>query len=144
MHNRQWFSRQSQYGLEIHVQAFEDKLRKKQFEECYDILVQHIPKYPAYWNRQYKRLCHLYKRGHRSNNHPSLPVYIAWESFWPGFNIEDNQILDFLKIARPDLSLKSTNDPMLGSAYLVVLSRLQRPSILPLYTYSLFGRKRSA
>lgn len=121
MHNRQWFSRKNQYGLETHVQEFEHNLRKKRFDECYDILVENINEYPEYWARQYKRLSHLSQRAITENlSGFKAPVYVSWQSFWPGFSLCDNQILDFLRAARPDLDFRTTQEP--GQADLLVSS----------------------
>jgi hypothetical protein len=121
MHERQWFSRQSQYGLETCAQNFEDCLRLKQYEKCYAILSECLQDHPSYWQRQYKRLSHLYRRSTiQEASKTKLPIHIAWSSFWPSFNPNDNQILDFLRSSRPDLSFRSV--PNASQADLLISS----------------------
>ena len=119
MFQRQWFPLKSQIGLCNEPLNFENLLNTHQYEKCREIINNNLNSDKEYWGRMRNRLIHLIDRNKNYKIHGKKPnIYIFWHGFWPKFNVDDNQILDFLKSSSPNQKFKSTTRPKQADIFL--------------------------
>ena len=90
MFNRQWFPYGSQHGLRSPYTEFENYLLNKDFNTCWNILIQFKDKDPDYVTRQAHRLNRIV------NRNISLPIHVFSDGYWPGFNLEHSYLFKLL------------------------------------------------
>jgi hypothetical protein len=99
MFARQWFEPCSQLALSESAHEFESLLRKRHYSKAVELANGNIDlgsdsKEMAFWVRQRLRTLRLQKRG----NFGSL-ISVAFRGFWPGFEQQDNEILNVFRRA---------------------------------------------
>jgi hypothetical protein len=106
MFNRQWFPIHSQYGLTKEALEFQNMLDMRSFRSAQDIIFNSFSSNRAYWKRQQYRLNHLV------NRNPYSDVRVHFVSFWPTFNLFNNQLLDFFRASVPDVTFTPVTQPV--------------------------------
>ena len=101
---RQWFNKESQYGLSSDAILYENFLRKRNFISAICHLKACKSKNLIYWER---RLGQLSKVLHFLSNNQDI-VYVNFIGFWPNFRVKDNQFLDLLNIVFPKYTFIGT------------------------------------
>ena len=110
MFQRQFFPINSQIGLCDEALRFNQYLINHNFNLCKRIISENFENDPSYWNRMNKRINHLLERKRLFKiRGKKPPIYIYWHGFWSNMNIEDCQILDFLRESMKDEILIRTN-----------------------------------
>lgn len=110
MFQRQFFPINSQIGLCDEALRFNQYLINNNFNICKRIISENFENDPSYWNRMNKRINHLLERKRLFKiRGKKPPIYIYWHGFWSNMNIEDCQILDFLRESMKDEILIRTN-----------------------------------
>lgn len=117
MFNRQWFSATSQLGLSNRFLRFEDSLACGNYSECWNLLLDRCGVVcKDYTKRQAIRLSAI------SSRRQDQPVLISFDCFWPGFDIMNSPLWDFLNAASNQLGLKLLLSEDVESADILFLS----------------------
>jgi hypothetical protein len=99
MFGRQWFGPGSQVALEEDALAFECLVRKREYTRALELAHNRVKtpdsaRLQDFWKRQLNRVLQLRIRSRTSSN-----ISVAFSGFWPSFNSNDNEILNFLRHA---------------------------------------------
>ena len=108
MFGRQWFPKNSQYGLTPKALQFEESLVSKRFANSRSIVISSYSENPTYWARMWRRYKHLEARtGHGISGRITYSMF----GFWPDMDPCQSQIIDFFKAAEPSLAWDYHQDP---------------------------------
>jgi len=110
MFGRQWHAPGSQEGLKEISLVFERLLTEHSLSQARSLLLNTNLLSRSYRKRLYRRLENI--EGFKSANSSGIrrPVRIKWVHFWPDMDKHDNQLLDFIRFAAPELSIEVVNE----------------------------------
>jgi hypothetical protein len=107
---RQWFPPYFALGLSTNSILFDSLLSQKRFVDAHALVINELKKDSrGYWERMHKKLKRIER--YFSSEHTSNSIRIIFLSFWPDFDIESNQILDWIRLSCPALEVKIVKDP---------------------------------
>jgi len=107
---RQWFPPHFALGLSTNSILFDSLLSQKRFVDAHALVINELEKDSrGYWDRMHKKLTRIEK--YYSSKHTSKYIRIIFLSFWPNFDIESNQVLDWIRLSCQGLEVKIVKDP---------------------------------
>lgn len=117
MFQRQWFDERMQIGLKADSIQFEALMKSGKLETAYN-MTNDIKGNEDYWQRMKQRVIGM--RDLKQKQTGKRIVLVGWIGFWPGFDIYNNQLLDYIKLATTEVDYVTTRD--LAEANLIMVS----------------------
>jgi hypothetical protein len=125
---RQWFHPSYSVGLSEAALKFESLLRLKDFKSCRQIAYHQINIDTHYWMRQLQRLQRVSDYHDKFKISGLRKLKVSFSGFWPDFDPEDNQILDFLRLSAKVIDIVVTHD--MSAADIVFFTCYQNNELL--------------
>jgi hypothetical protein len=107
---RQWHAPGSQEGLKEISIVFERLLAEHKLDQARSLVLNTNLLTRSYRKRLYRRLENIEDFKSAMTSGIRRPVRIKWLNFWPNIDKYDNQLIDFIRFAAPELNIEVVNE----------------------------------